>query len=160
MSIKWAKHPPLAWRQPPPNRRHWARDDETLAPVGLHKKFVRFEAVVHGPIMRFLPPTTCIADTTAMLFYGYCAIIDSFPAPPLLSHTAIHHTILVITISCEGQSASCVADGGRGRAKLAYTRDCFVLSGPSCTNQYYSLRTHPLFRYPTPHRHRSHYCAI
>ena len=41
---------------------------------------------------------------------------------------------------------------------LAYTRYCFV-SGILCTNQYYSSRTHPLFRHPTP-QHRPHYCAI
>jgi len=29
---------------------------------------------------------------------------------------------------------------------LAYTRYCFVY-GLLCTSQYYSLRTHPLFRY-------------
>jgi len=29
-----------------------------------------------------------------------------------------------------------------------------------CTNQYYSVRTHPLLRYPTPPRDRPHYCAI
>ena len=42
---------------------------------------------------------------------------------------------------------------------LAYTRYCLV-SGPLCTDRYYSLRTHPLFRQPTPPRHRPHYCAI
>jgi len=42
---------------------------------------------------------------------------------------------------------------------LAYTRYCLV-SGPLCTNHCYSLRTHPLFRQPTPPRNRSHYCAI
>jgi len=33
--------------------------------------------------------------------------------------------------------------------RLAYTRYCFIVSGILCTNQYYSLRTHPLFGYPT-----------
>ena len=42
---------------------------------------------------------------------------------------------------------------------LAFTRFCFV-SGPLCTNQYYSLRTHFLFRQPTPPRHRPRDCAI
>jgi len=42
---------------------------------------------------------------------------------------------------------------------LAYTRYCFV-SGILCTNQYYSLRTHPLFRYPTSPCNRPHYCAL
>jgi len=39
--------------------------------------------------------------------------------------------------------------GGGGRPRLAYTRYC-VVSGVLCTNQYHSLRTHPLFRHPTP----------
>ena len=42
---------------------------------------------------------------------------------------------------------------------LSYTRYCFVY-GLLCTNQYYSLRTHPLFRYPTTPCHRPHYCTI
>jgi len=42
---------------------------------------------------------------------------------------------------------------------LAYTRYCFVF-GPLCTNQYYSLRTHALFRHPSPPRHRPHNCAL
>jgi len=33
-------------------------------------------------------------------------------------------------------------------SRLAYTRYCFVY-GLVCTNQYYSLRTHLLFRHPT-----------
>jgi len=49
--------------------------------------------------------------------------------------------------------------GGEVGKELAYTRYCFV-SGLLRTNQYYSLRTHPLFRYPTPPRHRPHYCAV
>ena len=32
--------------------------------------------------------------------------------------------------------------------------------GLLCTNQYYSLRTHSLFRHPTPPSHRPHYCAM
>jgi len=43
--------------------------------------------------------------------------------------------------------------------ELGYTRYCFV-SGPLGTNQYYSLRTHLLFRHLTPPRHRPHDCAI
>ena len=39
------------------------------------------------------------------------------------------------------------------------TRYCFV-SGLLSTNQYYSLRTLPLFRHPPPPCHRLHYCAV
>jgi len=42
---------------------------------------------------------------------------------------------------------------------LAYTRYCFVF-GLLCTNQYHSLRTHPLFRHPTAPRHRPQYRTI
>jgi len=49
-------------------------------------------------------------------------------------------------------------DRGAGGAQLAYTRYCFV-SGLLSTNQYFSLRTHPLFKHPPP-RHRLHYYVI
>jgi len=39
-------------------------------------------------------------------------------------------------------------------------QDTVLFLGFLYTKQYYSLRTHPLFRYPTPPRHRPHYCAI
>jgi len=48
-----------------------------------------------------LPPPTCIARTIAILLHVYCARYDDPPTPPLY---AIHYTILVMTISCKGQS--------------------------------------------------------
>jgi len=38
-----------------------------LPRVGLYKRFVYFEAVVHESILLLLPPPTCIAHTIAIL---------------------------------------------------------------------------------------------
>ena len=45
-------------------------------------------------------PPTRIAHTIALRLHDYCAIYG--PPPPPLVH-AIHHTILVMAISCKGQ---------------------------------------------------------
>ena len=47
-----------------------------------------------------LPSPTCIARTNAILLHVYCAIYDALPTPLLY---AIHHTILIMAISCKGQ---------------------------------------------------------
>ena len=51
----------------------------------------------------FLPPLTRIAHTIALLVHDYYAIYDLTSTPLVYS---IHHTILVMTISCIGQSTS------------------------------------------------------
>jgi len=53
----------------------------------LYKIFVHFQAVVHDSVILLLPPTTCIAHTIAILVHGDCAINDSSPTPPFVSHT-------------------------------------------------------------------------
>ena len=68
---------------------------------GLYKILLDLEAFVHEPILRALPPPTCIARTLAILLHVYCAIYDAPPTPLVY---AIHHTILVIAISCKGQT--------------------------------------------------------
>jgi len=60
------------------------------------------EAFVHESIIRVLPPPTCIARTIAILLQVDRAIYD---APPTPLFYAIHHTILVMTISCTCQAA-------------------------------------------------------
>ena len=55
---------------------------------------------MHKSIILLLPPPTCIARTIAILLHVYCAICESPPTP--LWH-AIHHTILVMVISCQRQ---------------------------------------------------------
>jgi len=68
--------------------------------LALYKILFYFEAFVHESIIRLLPPPTCIAHTIAILLHIYCAIYDALPTPLLY---AIHHTILVMAISCKGQ---------------------------------------------------------
>jgi len=68
--------------------------------LGLYKILFDFEAFVHESFILSLPPPTCIARTIAMLLHVYCAIYDAPPTPLLY---AIHHTILVMAISCKGQ---------------------------------------------------------
>jgi len=58
---------------------------------------------VHESILLLSPPPTCIARTIAILLHVYCAINDAPPIPLLY---AIHHTILALAISCEGQGGT------------------------------------------------------
>ena len=85
--------------------------------VSLYKILFQFKAVVRESIILLLPPPpTCNAYPIAILMHGHCAIYASPPTPPLY---AIHHTILVMAISCKGQ--------GRGRGMLCV----FFLGGGS-----------------------------
>jgi len=70
--------------------------------ITLYQIFVYFESFVHeSTVLSFLPPP-CIAHTVAILLHDHCAMYAPPPhRPPLLY--AIHHTILVMTISCKGQ---------------------------------------------------------
>jgi len=68
---------------------------------GLYKIFVHFEAIVHQSTILSFPPPTCIAHPGAILLHDYWTVQDSLPTSRLY---AIHHTILVIPISCKGQS--------------------------------------------------------
>ena len=47
-----------------------------------------------------LPPPTRISHTIALLLHDYCAIYDPTPTPLVYS---IHHTVLVMAISCKAQ---------------------------------------------------------
>jgi len=68
--------------------------------LGLYKIFFYFESFVHESIVLSFSRPACIAHTVAILLHDYSAIYD----PPSNSlWYAIHHTILVITISCKGQ---------------------------------------------------------
>jgi len=49
----------------------------------------------------FITPPICIAHTTAILLHDVCAMQELFPTLPLY---AIHHTLLVMTISCKCQT--------------------------------------------------------
>jgi len=76
----------------------------SLPPFGLHKILIRFQAVVHESTIRVLPIVIYNAHTIAMLLHDYCAIYA--PLPTSLVY-AIHHTILVVAISCKGQPPMC-----------------------------------------------------
>jgi len=69
-------------------------------PVSLYKILFHFTALVWESIILVLLPPTCKAYPIAILLHDYCAIYDPSPTPLLY---AIHHTILVMTISCKGQ---------------------------------------------------------
>ena len=61
------------------------------------------QSFVHESIGLLVFRPACIAHTVAILLHGYWAIYD----PPSTSlWYVIHHTILVITISCKGQAAT------------------------------------------------------
>ena len=67
---------------------------------GLHKIFVSVEPCVYESNLLSFPAPTCIAHPGVILVHGYWAV---HPPPSDLPFYAIHHTILVITISCKGQ---------------------------------------------------------
>jgi len=48
-----------------------------------------------------MPPPTCKAYPIALLLRDHCAIYARLPTSPFY---AIHHTILVMAISCRGQA--------------------------------------------------------
>jgi len=72
--------------------------------VGLYKIFVHFKAFVHESVILLSPSPTCNAHTIAIRLRDYCAIYDPHPTPLVY---AIHHTILAVAISCEGEAGSC-----------------------------------------------------
>jgi len=71
--------------------------------LGFYKIFVYIKAFMHERIIPFLPLSFCIAHTMAILLHGCCAIYDPLPTTLLY---AIHHTQLVLAISCKGQTCS------------------------------------------------------
>jgi len=79
--------------------------------VGLHKILFCCEAFVHESVIRSLPPPTSIARTIAILLHVNSAIYDAPPNPLLY---AIHHTVLAMAISCQGQI------GGGGTPTLGW----------------------------------------
>jgi len=62
-----------------------------------------FTSKLHCESLSFLccPPQTCNAYPVAILLHAHCAM---YAPPPTLPVYAIHHTILVMAISCKGQS--------------------------------------------------------
>jgi len=83
---------------------HLPRHPGGALTFGLYKTFFHLILCVQESIILLLPPPICIVHTTAILLRDVCAIYD---LPPTLPVYAIHHTILVIAISCKGQPAPC-----------------------------------------------------
>jgi len=73
-----------------------AAHDSGMLLCGLYKMLFYLEAVVH--VLSLLRPP---ALSTLMRFY--CTIIGQYKTPlPTSRLYALHHTILVVTISCKG----------------------------------------------------------
>jgi len=68
-------------------------------PLGLYKVFFHLFLCVEDSIILSVTPPISIAHTTAILLRGFCAVYD---LPPNLPLYAIHHRLLVMTISCKG----------------------------------------------------------
>jgi len=108
-------------------------EPEGAPQIGVYKIFVYSKAFVRVRIIPFLPLPICSAHTNAIRVYAFCPIYDASPTSPL---HAIHHTQLILAISCKGQTP----EGGnhrrggphRGptrdthRQELAFTRYCFA----------------------------------
>jgi len=75
-------------------------DDDIDEVLGLHKILFHFNAVLWESIILLLPPATCKAYPIVL---HYCTTITQYTPPlPTPPFYAIHHTILVMAISCEG----------------------------------------------------------
>ena len=68
----------------------------------LYKLWFHFKSVLGESIILLLPPPTYKAYPIAILVHDHCAIYAPPPIPP--SYT-MHHTKLVMAISCKGQDA-------------------------------------------------------
>ena len=87
---------PLDQHRPVEQRGRW---------VGLYKIFVHSKVFLHQSIVLLLPPPTCIARAIAIRLHIYCAIYEAPPTPLLC---AIHHTIMEMARSCNGQAVGWV----------------------------------------------------
>jgi len=78
--------------------------------LSLYNILFYFKALLWESILLSFPAPTCIAHPGEY----YCTTIGQYTTPPPTSCLyAIHHTILVITVSCKGQAAT-----GTGRAQV------------------------------------------
>jgi len=85
--------------RPPPTQLHDRTDPPRAWPLSLYKTFVCFEAFVPS-LHSSRPPAL-----PTRLQYDCTTIAQYMTPPPTSLVYAIHHTILVMTISCEGQLA-------------------------------------------------------
>ena len=67
--------------------------------LGLYKILFYFGAIVQESTILLSPPPICMAHPSVY----YCTIITQYTIPfPISRLYAIHHTKLIITISCKG----------------------------------------------------------
>jgi len=71
--------------------------------VSLYKILFHFKALWQESIILLWPPPHCKAYPIVMLMHGHCAVYAPPPTTPFLCY--IHHTILVMAISCKSQEA-------------------------------------------------------
>jgi len=62
-----------------------------LPRIGLYKRFVHFEAVVHESTILSFPPPTCVAHPVAIRLHDYWTVYD--PASDLLFVCYTRHNI-------------------------------------------------------------------
>jgi len=85
-----------------PSLKRAPRTDSTAkhSSFSRYKILFRFKALLWESIILVLPPLTCKAYLIAILLHDHCAVYALIQSPLLYG---IHHTILVMAISCEGQ---------------------------------------------------------
>ena len=69
--------------------------------ISLHKILLYFKALLWESVILVLPPPTCKAYPISILLHDHCAIYAPPRTPPGYD---IHHEILVMAISCKGQT--------------------------------------------------------
>jgi len=94
----WVK--PRVKVSPPPPCDHGSSSSAAgQLELGLYKRFFYLFVCVHESIISLSTPPICITHATAILLRDLCALYDLPPTIPLY---AMHHILLVVTISCKG----------------------------------------------------------
>ena len=99
----------LVGAQPESRLRRSQRGERRRALAFIIQDIVLLQSFIVRVLL--LPPSSCKAFLIAILLHDHCAIYAPPRTPPVC---AIHHAILVVAISCEGQ----VARGGRSGARV------------------------------------------
>jgi len=94
-SLSWP-----AWPRPSraPRLRSWTKKEHEVGP-GLYKISLHLILCVQESIIPLLHPPICITHTSAILLRDFVQYMTPLPDWNLY---AIHHTVLVMTISCKG----------------------------------------------------------
>ena len=81
----------------------WASPTFSLLRLSLHKILFYLKTLLWETILLLLPPLTCKAYLIAIPLHGHCSI---YAPPPTSLLYARQHTILMMAISCKGQSTT------------------------------------------------------